>query len=148
MHAAQLQVDSLNSIYVSQKQTMATIAEAFDPPPWRCGYSPDTEGRSLFEDGHDDHDHSAHDHQDHSHDFDPSKTDDALANLKHSLRGSELRIGKRRRAQGVGYDYHVDVYVEIDFALCAANGETCANGIGTKTLNYGEFRILFSQVLV
>ncbi|KAL3761984.1 hypothetical protein ACHAW5_006490 [Stephanodiscus triporus] len=121
----------------SGAKTMATIAGAFNPPPLRCGYRPDTEGRSLFEDGHDDHDHSAHDHhQDHSHDFDPSKTDDALADLKHSLRGSELHIGKRRRAQGVGYDYHVDVYVEIDFALCAANGETCAEGIGTKTLNY------------
>ena len=127
---------------------MATVAEAFVPPDWNCGYSPDTERRSLFEDGHDDHDHSAHDNrQDHPHDFDPSKINDALADIKHSLRGSELRIGKHRRVQGVGYNFHVDVYVEIDFALCALNGETCADGIGKKTLNYGVFRFC-SQVLV
>jgi hypothetical protein len=58
-----------------------------------------------------------------------------------------LRIGKRRRVQGASYAYWVDVYVEIDFALCTRNGETCQTGIGTNTINYGEFR-LFSQVLV
>jgi hypothetical protein len=51
-----------------------------------------------------------------------------------------LRIGKRRRVQGASYAYWVDVYVEIDYALCNDNGDTCATGIGTNTINYGEFR--------
>ena len=104
--------------------------------------------RSLFGDGHDedhdhfDHDHSDHDHSDHdhTHHFDPSNTEGALADLHRSLRGSELRIGKRRRVQGASYAYWVDVYVEIDKALCTDNGDTCATGIGTNTINYGEFR--------
>jgi hypothetical protein len=50
-----------------------------------------------------------------------------------------LRIGKHRRVQGQAFSYWVDVYVEIDKALCAENGETCANGIGPNTINYGEF---------
>jgi hypothetical protein len=47
-------------------------------------------------------------------------------------------MGKRRRVQGASFTYWVDVYVEIDHALCNANGETCVAGIGLKTLNYGE----------
>ena len=129
-----------------------STAKSFDPPPWACGTgAEETRGaakeasHSLFENGHDhNHDHSDHDH---THHFDPSNTKDALADLQHSLRGSELRIGKRRRMQGASYTYWVDVYVEIDFAFCTRNGETCQTGIGTNTINYGEFR-LFSQVLV
>jgi hypothetical protein len=90
------------------------------------------ERRSLSEGDHDeDHDHSHHDHSDHH-------IEDTIADLKHSLRGSELRMGKRRRVQGASFTYWVDVYVEIDHALCNANGETCVAGIGLKTLNYGE----------
>ena len=108
--------------------------------------------RSLFEDGHDDdrdhfdHDHSDHNHSDHdhTHHFDPSKTEGALADLQGSLRGSELRIGKRRRVQGASYSYWVDVYVEIDYALCTKHGETCATGIGTNTINYGQLITLSS----
>jgi hypothetical protein len=98
------------------------------------------ERRSLSEGYHDeDHHHSHHDHSDHE--FDPSNIKDTLADLKHSLRGSELRIGKRRRVQGGSFAFWVDIYIEIDHALCNANGETCATGIGPKTVNYGEFGV-------
>lgn len=117
------------------------------------------ERRFLFEDGHDDnhdhfhHDHSDHDHSDHNHnhnhdhDFNPSNTNEALADIQHSLRGSELRMGKRRRVQGGSYAFWVDVYIEIDYALCSRNGETCATGIGPKTINYGEFLLLHLSIL-
>jgi len=109
----------------------------------------DTIHHSLFEDGHwDDSDQFDHDdYFDYDHDhphFDPSDTDQTLANLKHSLHGSELRIGKHRRVQGSSYAFWVDIYVEIDYALCSRNGETCANGIGPKTLNYGAYLLLSS----
>ena len=148
---------SLSLSRTHTQQAWAETAERFIPPAWSCGVSGEqdevnaVEGveRFLFEDGQDyDHDHFDHlDLSDHDHHFDASKTEDALADLKHSLRGSDLRIGKRRRVQGLSYSYWVDVYVEIDYALCTDNGETCASGIGTNTINYGEFR-LFSQVLV
>ena len=125
------------------------------PPAWSCGVGANEEvigvkdvDRFLFEDGHDDHhdppdqDHSGHNHHDHSHDFDPSKTENALADLKHSLRGSEVRIGKRRRVQGSPYNYWVDIYLEIDRDLCNKKGELslCEAGtIGENTLNYGQF---------
>ena len=115
------------------------------------------ERRFLFEDGHDDnhdhfhHDHSDHDHDDHNHDhdhdFNPSNTEEALADIQHSLRGSELHMGKRRRVQGGSYAFWVDVYIEIDYALCSRNGETCATGIGPKTINYGEFLFLHLSIL-
>jgi len=136
-------------------QASARPAEEFVPPAWACGVGADENvndvqdfGRFLFEDGHDDHhdlsdhDHSAHDHHDHSHDFDPSKTENALADLKHSLRGSEVRIGKRRRVQARAFNFWVDVYVEIDSELCNKKGElaSCTAGtIGPNTLNYSEF---------
>ena len=158
---------SLSLSRTHTQQAWAETAEEFIPPAWSCGVSGEqdevnaVEGveRFLFEDGQDDdHDHFDHDHSDHDysdhldlsdhdHHFDASKTEDALADLKHSLRGSDLRIGKRRRVQGLSYSYWVDVYVEIDYALCTDNGETCASGIGTNTINYGEFQF-FSQVLV
>jgi hypothetical protein len=95
------------------------------------------ERRSLSEgDREEDRHHSHHDHSDY--DFDPSNIGNTFADLKQSLRGSELRVGKRRRVQGASFAYWVDIYVEIDHALCNANGETCATGIGPKTLNYGE----------
>ena len=103
-------------------------------------------GRFLFADGHDDlHDHPDQEdsgHHDHSHDFDPSKTEKALADLQHSLRGSEVRIGKRRRVQASSYGYWVDIYIEIDKDLCSKKGELAlceAGTIGPNTLNYSEF---------
>ena len=154
---------SLSLSRTHTQQAWAETAKEFIPPAWSCGVNGEqdevnaVEGveRFLFEDGQDDdHDHFDHDHSDHDysdhldlsdhdHHFDASKTEDALADLKHSLRGSDLRIGKRRRVQGLSYSYWVDVYVEIDYALCAKNGETCASGIGTNTINYGEFRFFF-----
>ena len=118
--------------------------------------------RFLFVDGQDndhhyfDHDHSHQDHShqdhsdqdhsdqnhsdhDHSHRFDPSNTEKALIDLQQSLRGSVFQVGKNRRVQGGSFSYWVDVYVEIDYGLCSDNGETCATGIGPKTINYGEF---------
>jgi hypothetical protein len=89
---------------------------------------------------HSDHDHLDHDYSDHdhSHRFDPSNTEKALTDLQQSLRGSVLHVGKHRRVQGGTFSYWVDVYVEIDNGLCSDNGETCATGIGPKTINYGE----------
>jgi len=137
------------------QKAWAEAAQDFVPPAWACGVGANEMvnartgvDRLLLEDVEDaDHDHSDQDHSDHdhysnhhhTHDFEPSKTEEALADLQHSLRGSDVRIGKRRRVQGASYNYWVDVYVEIDYALCNDNGETCANGIGTNTINYGQF---------
>ena len=115
------------------------------------------ERRFLFEDGHDDnhdhfhHDHSDHDHSDHNHnhnhdhDFNPSNTNEALADIQHSLRGSELRMGKRRRVQGASYGYWVDVYVEIDHALCSSNLDVCFWEVGPRTVNYSELGVQFHR---
>ena len=87
------------------------------------------ERRFLFEGGrHDNHEHSnlpADHHQ------------DALTDIKHSLRGSDLRLGKRRMVQGESYSHWVDVFVEIDYTLCT----DCNTEIGPNTINYSEFRI-------
>jgi hypothetical protein len=137
----------------SVKQALISIAKDFKPPAWSCGSTPHVGSRSLSGDDHDDNsnhfDHNHHDHsdRDHSHHFVPSNPEDSLADLQHFLRGSDLRIGKRRRVQGASYAYWVDVYVEIDYALCTKNGETCSTGIGPNTINYGEFQ-LFSNALV
>ena len=152
-----LLIDFVNCLYCPNfiNQAFARPAEEFTPPAWACGVGADENvdnvkdvGRFLFEDGHDDHhdpfdhDHSAHDHHDHSHDFDPSKIEMALADLKHSLRGSEVRVGKRRRVQALAYNYWVDIYIEIDRYLCDKKGELaiCDGGtIGPNTINYSEF---------
>jgi hypothetical protein len=77
---------------------------------------------------HHEHDHLEHFH--HHHDID-------LTHIKKNLRSSSLRIGKRRSLQSIsGYSYQVDVYIEIDFDLCARHNESCTNGVGSKTLNY------------
>ena len=96
------------------------------------------ERRSLSEGVHDEH----HDHDHSDHHFFPSNIEDTIADLQHSLRGSELRPGKRRRVQGESFAYWVDIYIEIDHALCTDNGETCTTTIGPKTVNYGECRVL------
>jgi len=128
-------------VHIARKQASVNSAEKFEPPAWSCGTTSIMERRSLTGGDHDeDHDHSHHDHSDH--DFDPSNIDETIADLKHSLRGSEIRMGKRRRVQGGSFAYWVDVYVEIDHALCNANGETCTTTIGPKTINYGECRVL------
>ena len=119
---------------------MATIAETFEPPAWSCGTTPDMDHRSLFKHGHDDNrDHFHHDHRnhDHDHDFKPSNTRDAMSDLKHSIRGSELHLGNRR-VQGGSYSYWVDVYIEIDYEFCVYNGET---ELGPNTINYSEFHL-------
>lgn len=132
----------------------AVVANATDfvPPTWSCGVHSEQNSttRHLVEHDHDDdyvhshHDHSDHDHSDHDHsdhDFDPSN-DNALSHVQHSLRGSEMRIGKRRRVLGgtSSYAYWVDVYIEIDYDLCNDNAELalCSAGtIGPNSINYG-----------
>jgi hypothetical protein len=145
------------TLFQPTNQALVNTAIPFEPPAWSCGVRGvrANGSRSLFEDGRDDdhnhlnHDHSDHDHSDHdhTHHVDPSNTEDALANLRRSLRGSNLHFGKRRRVQGKSYNYWVDVYVEIDYAFCTRNKETCAVFIGPNTINYGVYR-LFSHVLV
>jgi hypothetical protein len=69
-----------------------------------------------------------------------------MVDIQHSLRGSEIRIGKRRRAQAISFAFWVDIYIEIDRELCGDKGEITlcdAGTIGPNTLNYGEF-LLFS----
>ena len=114
----------------------------FVPPPWSCGKGNATgnfDHRVLSEESHDDsHDHFDHYHSDHRSGHDPSGTAKLLADIQRSLRGSELRIGKRRRMQSTIYTYWVDIYIEIDYKLCRANGESCVAGIGPNTLSYGE----------
>ena len=142
-------------------QAMVDGAEDFVPPAWSCSTGHDdspsakkNEEEGIFsrrlqddEHGHyhdhghanqdkaNDHDHHYHDHDHHD---DDHHDDINLDKIKSSLRGSNLRLGKRRKLQGnQGYSYQVDVYLEIDFKLCAQNGETCSNGVvESKTMNY------------
>jgi hypothetical protein len=128
----------------NRKQALVSNAEKFEPPAWSCGNADNIMVRRSLSDGvHDeDHDHSHHDHSDHH--FDPSNIDDTIADLKRSLRGSELHLGKRRRVQGASFAHWVDIYIEIDPALCTANGEFCTTTtIGPRTVNYGEFGVHF-----
>ena len=117
-------------------QTLVSTAEAFVPPAWSCGVN-EKHSRHLQEDFHDDDDHHDHSDHEHSHHFTMSDTDRAIDDLKHSLKGLDMHIGKRRRMQtGASYSYWVDIYVEIDYLLCQRNGESCATGIGPNTVNY------------
>ena len=108
--------------------------------------------RHLMEDHHDhhhDHDHHHHDHshhhggeEDHSYHLHSENTMEALADVQRSLRGSSMRLGKRRRLQAGGmYNYQVDIYVEIDQQLCIDTGDDCANNGGQPgaiVINYGK----------
>ena len=96
------------------------------------------ERRSLSKGIHDEH----HDHDHSDHHLDPSNIDDTIADLQHSLRGSELHLEKHRRVQGESFAYWVDIYIKIDHALCSDNGETCTTTIGPKPVNYCECRVL------
>ena len=117
-------------------QTWVSTAEAFVPPAWSCGVGDKQTRRHLHEDFYDDDDHHDHSDHEHTHHFSMSDTDKAIADLKHSLHGLDVHIGKRRRMTGASYSYWVDIYVEIDYLLCQRNGESCANGIGPDTVNY------------
>ena len=107
--------------------------------------------RRLMEDHHDhdyhhdDHDHHHHDHEDdHSFHLHSENTMEALADVQRSLRGSSMRLGKRRRLQGGSYSYQVDIYVEIDQQLCIDTGDDCANNGGTPgaiVTNYGKSKL-------
>lgn len=131
-------------------------AEAFEPPPWSCGmdHLPEKEDLESTErrlshthDHHHDHDHEEghvhttthdhhHDHEGHAHTHDHSDID--LQSIKDGLRGSSIRLGKRRKLQGSGYNFQVDIYLEIDNQLCVNNGESCPAGgsIPPNTMNY------------
>ena len=129
-------------------------AEAFEPPPWSCGmdHLPEKEDLESTErrlshthDHHHDHDHEGHvhttphdhhDHEGHTHTHDHSDID--LQSIKDGLRGSSIRLGKRRKLQAAGYNYQVDIYLEIDNQLCVNNGESCPAGgsIPPNTMNY------------
>ena len=87
---------------------------------------------------HDDH----HNHHSHFHLKDDSLMEEALDEVQRSLRGSSIRLGKRRELQvATGYSYQVDIYIEIDNQLCIDNSEDCqANGLDNSpnTVNYGK----------
>jgi hypothetical protein len=103
----------------------------------------------------DDHSHNNNGHHDHDHDHSSTSSDGMnLSEIKNGQRNiSNLRrLGKRRELQttttatatATTMDYHfqVDMYIEVDFELCAKHGETCTNGVGPKTLNY--INVLFA----
>ena len=102
-----------------------------------------TERRLSHTHDHHDHDHEGghvhtpHGHHDHTHDHDHSDID--LQSIKDGLRGSSIRLGKRRKLQASqDYNYQVDIFLEIDNELCVLNGESCPAGgsIGPATMNY------------
>lgn len=122
------------------------MAAQFVPPVWTCGNDNSTKPttRHLFEEEEDEHhDHDDHDHS-HQHEHDHSTTDGIdLSDIKNELRNSNLRLGKRRELQtATRYKFQVDMYIEIDFDLCAKHGESCTNGVGPQTLNY--INVLFA----
>ncbi len=68
-----------------------------------------------------------------------------LDHIRRGLGGSSgssstVYLGESRELQGgtKPYTYQVDIYVEVDYFLCALNNEDCLTGIGPNTLNYGE----------
>lgn len=139
-------------------QSFAEELPDFEPQePWACGVGAEHiidpndkeesrrhlkfDGHSHDDHHHDHHDHKHHDHHHHHHDYDIGNTLEALEDVQRSLRGSTLRLGKRRELQdeSPGYSHWVDIYVEVDNALCARNGEDCAaNGLENSplTINY------------
>lgn len=92
---------------------------------------------------HDHNDH--HDHHSHFHLKDDTLMEEALDEVQRSLRGSSIRLGKRRElVVATDYSYQVDIYIEIDNQLCIDNGEDCqANGLenSPNTVNYGKYSI-------
>ena len=79
-----------------------------------------------------------------TYEHDQSTTDGIdLIEIKNGLRDSKLHLGNRRELQTAkGYSFYVDMYIEVDFDLCARHGEACTNGVGPKTLNY--INVLFA----
>jgi len=133
-------------------QAMANTAADFIPPEWSCGFdsnmmvnaTKEFDRRLLSADGQgldQDLNNYFKPYNDYLSDmFTPPNTKKALLDLQRSLRGSEMQYGERRRLQGASYSYWVDIYVEIDYDMCYRNGETCSDGIGPNTVNYGQFR--------
>ena len=96
--------------------------------------------RHLHAEGGGAHNHDHHDH-DHLHDHDHHSVN-ALDDLRRQLRGSSFRLGNKKERSLAGeeapYDYQVDVYVEVDQALCNTQGDTAVCP-GQNTIDYGKF---------
>ncbi|KAL9178483.1 hypothetical protein ACHAXT_001821 [Thalassiosira profunda] len=108
----------------------------FVPPKWECGVgkpqsSGGGTGRHLLHDhghatipeGHSHNNHNEqHRHHDHSHHLED--TEDALSHVRDGLRGSNVRLGERRRLEDGrdGYHYQIDLFVEVDKFLVDLNG--------------------------
>jgi len=154
--------------YVSFQQASVTPAEPYTPPVFESTNEVELEvvpgvedlgvveevaittgdvdesTRSLTEaDGHDGAVHSS------SSSSPSSRARDAFEEIKRNLQGqgsnnsSNVRLGQRRRTQNMSYNYNVDIFLEIDQALCDLNNENCVlNGIGPKTLNYSMFIVI------
>jgi len=132
-------------LFVHTIQSEVVKAAKFVPPAWKCGNAsmePPTK-RHLLEENLHGHDHAALDHS-HHHDHEHLTADGIdISKIKNGLRDSKLRLGKRRELQtATGYKFQVDMYIEVDFDLCARHGEACTNGVGPKTLNY--INVLFA----
>lgn len=86
-----------------------------------------------MKDHHHHEDSSHNDHREHHHNHDMSDIDSALSYIKDNLRGSSVRLGKRRKLQSGGsYSYQVDIYLEIDQQLVNDNGGI----LNPNTINY------------
>lgn len=86
-----------------------------------------------MKDHHHHEDSSHNDHREHHHNHEMSDIDSALSYIKDNLRGSSVRLGKRRKLQSGGsYSYQVDIYLEIDQQLVNDNGGI----LNPNTINY------------
>ncbi|KAL7464829.1 hypothetical protein ACHAXS_005152 [Conticribra weissflogii] len=126
------------------KSAQAFEAEEFEPPAWSCGVADDevnSTRRQLEVDGffdfegvleggnrdhREDNDHDGHHH--HSHNISIKNTEKTFQGIKEGLRGSNIRLGKRRKLQTGSYNYQVDIFIEIDQSLVTKTG-SLANAI-------------------
>lgn len=121
----------------------AVEAEEFVPPAWACGVSGDAEesvDRRL-------EDHEGHHHDDyHHHHHGTENSETALQDIKEGLRGSTVRMGKRRKLQTGDYNYQVDVFIEIDQTLVTKTG-SLSNAIAyVNTIFTGANTIYESEI--
>ena len=124
--------------FKQKKGGRASVSEslAFTPPAWECSYEDAEENsdRHLMdyeEDHHDDHSQHNHYHE-RSHHLDGEDMEQAISHVRENLRGSDIRLGKRRRLAGGSYNYQVDMYIEVDQALVNENGGV----FNPNTINY------------
>jgi hypothetical protein len=98
------------------------------PPAWSCGVSHGNPfGRKLHEDEHEVHDIE---HDNHEHDNHLEHIENAVESLSSQLRGVKVNpLNKPRRLQDSGYNYQVDMYIEIDNDFITLSGGSMATAV-------------------